>query len=84
MVTRIETKVPYEIRPDNVLTSTGYGADDTAQSLAFGDTYVFSPSGTLMWQTPTTGRAVVTDGSGGVYLVGPGITKYEHCTFNSP
>src|SRR5439155_23900906 len=31
-------------RPDNVLTSTGYGADDTAQSLAFGDTYVFSPS----------------------------------------
>src|SRR5439155_23035906 len=48
-----------------------------------GATYVFSPSGTLMWQTPTTGRAVVTDGSGGVYLVGPGITKYEHCTFNS-
>jgi len=43
MVTRIQTKVPYDIRPNDVLTSTGYGADDTAQSLAFGHTYVFSP-----------------------------------------
>src|SRR5438093_1324383 len=42
MVTRIQTKVPYDIRPNDVLTSTGYGADDTAQSLAFGHTYVFS------------------------------------------
>ena len=44
MVTRIETKVPYALRPNDVLTSTGYGADDTAQSVAFGDTYVFSPT----------------------------------------
>jgi hypothetical protein len=43
MVTRIATKVPFEIRPNDVLTSTGWGADDTAQSLAFGHTYVFSP-----------------------------------------
>ena len=43
MVTRVETRVPYEIRPNDVLTSTGFGADDTAQSLAFGDTYVVSP-----------------------------------------
>ena len=43
MVTRIETKVPYDLRPNDVLTSTGNGTDDTAQSLAFGDTYVFGP-----------------------------------------
>jgi hypothetical protein len=42
MLTRIETKIPYDLRPNDVLTSTGYGADDTAQSLAFGDTYVIS------------------------------------------
>jgi hypothetical protein len=44
VLTGIDTKVPYELRPENVLTSTGWGADDTAQSLAFGDTYVFSPN----------------------------------------
>ena len=42
MVTRIETKIPYDIRPSDVLTSSGNGTDDTAQSLAFGDTYVVS------------------------------------------
>src|SRR5262252_1567493 len=44
MLTRIKTKIPYDIRPNDVLTSTGYGADDTAQSLAFGDTYVAGPN----------------------------------------
>jgi hypothetical protein len=44
MLTRIQTKIPYDIRPNDVLTSTGYGADDTAQSLAFGDTYVAGPN----------------------------------------
>jgi hypothetical protein len=42
MVTRIETKNPYDIRPSDVLTSSGNGTDDTAQSLAFGDTYIVS------------------------------------------
>ena len=40
LLTTVRTKVPYELRPDNVLTSTGNGSDDTAQSLAFGDTRV--------------------------------------------
>jgi len=44
MVTRVKTKVPYELRPADVLTSTGWGADDTAQSLAFGHIFVVSPS----------------------------------------
>ena len=44
IITGIDTKVPYELRPADVLTSTGWGADDTAQSLAFGDTYVVSPN----------------------------------------
>src|SRR5881397_999703 len=44
MVTKIDATVPYEISPNDVLTSSGVGADDMGQSLAFGSTYVFSPT----------------------------------------
>src|SRR5207245_9249232 len=43
-VTKIDATVPYEISPNDVLTSSGVGADDMGQSLAFGSTYVFSPT----------------------------------------
>src|SRR5215470_14780917 len=33
LVTRVDTKVPYDINPNDVLTSTGTGTDDMAQSL---------------------------------------------------
>ena len=65
------------------LVSVGAGSTPAGDPIP-GATLALSPSGTLVWQTPTTGRTVVTDGSGGVYLVGPQITKYEHCTFGSP
>ena len=43
MVTRIETKRPFDDpSPNDVLTSTGIGTDDTAQSLTFGDTSMLS------------------------------------------
>jgi len=44
MVTKIDATVPYEISPNDVLTSSGVGADDMGQSLAVGSTYVFSPT----------------------------------------
>ncbi|MEQ1885377.1 MAG: carboxypeptidase regulatory-like domain-containing protein [Bryobacteraceae bacterium] len=44
LVTRIDTKLPYDINPADVITSTGVGADDMSQSLALGDTYVFGPT----------------------------------------
>lgn len=44
LITRVQTKVPYDLRSNNVLTSTGNGSDDTAQSLAFGMTYVITPN----------------------------------------
>ena len=44
LITRIETKVPYSIDPKDVLTTSGVGNDDTAQSLTLGDTYLISSS----------------------------------------
>ena len=44
LVTRIDTKVPFDINPNDVLTSTGAGADDMAQSLALGEIFVLSPT----------------------------------------
>ncbi len=44
LVTKIDATVPYEISPNDVLTSSGVGADDMGQSLAFGSTYVLSPT----------------------------------------
>ena len=47
LLTRIERAIPYSLRPTDMLT-TGFGsstgADDTAQSLTLGDSYVFSSS----------------------------------------
>jgi Carboxypeptidase regulatory-like domain len=47
LITRVEKAIPYSLRPNDMLT-TGYagstGADDTAQSLTLGDTYVFGPT----------------------------------------
>ena len=44
LVTRIDRAVPYDVDPSDLLTTSGVGDDDLAQSLTFGDTYVFSPS----------------------------------------
>ena len=44
LVTRIDTKLPHDINPADVLTSTGVGTDDMSQSLALGDTFVFGPT----------------------------------------
>ncbi len=44
IVTRIDAKLAYDIDPTNVLNNTAVGSDDMAQSLAFGDTYVFGPA----------------------------------------
>src|ERR1700722_19492810 len=41
LATRIDTAVPFSLSK-NVLSSTGVGTDDLAQSLALGDTHVFS------------------------------------------
>ncbi len=42
MITRIDTKVPYDITR-NVLATNQVGQDDQAQALAFGDTWLVSP-----------------------------------------
>jgi hypothetical protein len=44
MATKDDQMVPYAIKPNDVLTSTGIGADDLAQSLALGSTYILNPS----------------------------------------
>ena len=44
LATRIDRAVPYDVDPSDLLTTSGVGYDDLAQSLTFGDTYVFSPS----------------------------------------
>src|SRR5262249_45213496 len=36
LITRFETKVPYAITPNDIITTGGVGTDDTAQSLTFG------------------------------------------------
>ena len=42
MITRIDTKVPYDIT-HNVLATNQVGQDDQAQALAFGDTWLVNP-----------------------------------------
>ena len=45
MVTRIARTTPYDLTPDDVLTTgIGLGRDDIAHSLIFGDTYLVSPN----------------------------------------
>jgi len=44
IVTKIDQSVPYSLKPSDILTTSGTGADDMAQSLALGDTYVLSPA----------------------------------------
>jgi hypothetical protein len=44
LVTRIDTKVPFDINPNDLLTTSGVGTDDMAQSFALGDTYVINPT----------------------------------------
>jgi len=44
LLTRNEAKVPHSINPGNELNTGGVGADDTAQDLALGDTYVLTSS----------------------------------------
>ena len=44
LISRNVTIPPYEIKPENLLTTRGTGNDDTAQSLALGHTYVISPA----------------------------------------
>ena len=42
IVTTINTKTPHSIDPTNILNTGGVGADDMAQSIALGDTYLIS------------------------------------------
>jgi len=44
MLTTIDTAVPYELSSSDVLTASGVGTDDRAQSLTLGDTYIVSAS----------------------------------------
>jgi len=44
LATKIDTKIPFELAPNDILTTTGTGTDDLGQSLALGDTYVISPT----------------------------------------
>jgi hypothetical protein len=43
LLNRIEQTTPFDLAPDNVLTTQPKGADITANSLTVGDTYLFSP-----------------------------------------
>ena len=43
LLNRIEQMTPFDLAPDNVLTTQPKGADITANSLTLGDTYLFSP-----------------------------------------
>src|SRR5438105_2452893 len=43
LLSRIEQMTPFDLAPDNVLTTQPKGADITANSLTLGDTYLFSP-----------------------------------------
>jgi hypothetical protein len=42
MLTKIITAVPYNLNQTNLLTASGVGTDDRAQSLTIGDTYLIS------------------------------------------
>jgi hypothetical protein len=45
LVTRQDSKIPYNINPHDLLTTgDGVGMDDLAQSLTLGDTYLISPN----------------------------------------
>ena len=44
LITRTEVVPPYDLAPNNILTTTTTGNDDTAQSLTLGHTYVISPT----------------------------------------
>ena len=44
LVTRIDTKVPFDINPGDLLTTSGNGTDDQAQSLTLGHTFVINPT----------------------------------------
>src|SRR5262249_3002234 len=66
LVTRVDTKVPYDINPNDVLTSTGTGTDDMAQSLAIGDTYVISS--TLVNSFRISGNRVGANKPGAKYF----------------
>src|SRR5262249_11620006 len=66
LVTRVDTKVPYDMNPNDVLTSTGTGTDDMAQSLAIGDTYVISP--TLVNSFRISGNRVGANKPGAKYF----------------
>jgi hypothetical protein len=44
LVTQQRQKLPYDITPNNLLTATGFGTDDTAQSVTIGHTWLVSPT----------------------------------------
>jgi hypothetical protein len=44
LATKIDAKIPFELAPNDILTTTGAGADDLGQSLALGHTYVINPT----------------------------------------
>jgi hypothetical protein len=44
VATRVDIKTPHSIDPTNLLNTNVVGADDMAQSIALGDTFVISPT----------------------------------------
>jgi hypothetical protein len=44
LMTKQTVAIPYNLTPQDVLTSSGYGSDDLAHSLTIGDTYVINPN----------------------------------------
>jgi hypothetical protein len=44
LATKQDQTLPYSLSPKNLLTATGNGTDDLAQSVTFGDTYLVSPT----------------------------------------
>jgi len=44
LATKINTALPYELWPSNILTSTGGSTNDLSQSVTIGHTYLFSPN----------------------------------------
>jgi carboxypeptidase family protein len=86
IATRIDTKVPYTLAPNDVLTAggtgvgqpNGIGTDDMAQSLTLGDTYLISS--TTVNALRVSGNRVSTKNPGARYfsLQDVGINSYSY------
>jgi hypothetical protein len=44
LVTKVDVTTPHDLSPNDLLTTSGVGANDMSNSLTFGDTYLISPT----------------------------------------